>query len=394
MSVVLRKKREEKIHFFVSCPRGLESLLIKEVRSLAPDCECREGVGGIHAQGTLDLGYQLCLDSRVASRVLMEVAKFERTRNDMELYQAAKVFDWTRLFNLSATFAIYFTHAPSDRIDDQYWALKLKDAIADQFRSKFAERPDVNRQEPDVTFRAHLEKGATTVYLDFSGGALHERGYRRETGLAPMKENLAAGLLGLVDPAGTVMPRSSFYDPFCGSGTLVIEAALKRLGVAPGLSRIQFGFEAWRGHIADLYLKLRNQRELFLESLKPLPEKFWGTDVDPQQVERAKANAHSAGIAHHVHFEVADALKSKAPFKGGVIVTNPPYGERLGDSQDLTQLYKDLGHHLKNHFGGYTVGLISSDKNLLKMIPLKPMAQHRVFNGKLESQFLVFYINK
>ena len=309
------------------------------------------------------------------------------------MYRAIRSVEWSEVFSPNCTFAVYFTETQKKSRrplnNPQFWALKAKDAIADHFREKFNTRPNVDRKDPDITVRIHLHDQILKIYLDLSGPSLHERGYRNETGEAPLKENLAAGLLLLAGWDACAKSGMTFYDPFCGSGTLLIEAAMIATRTAPGLLRTRFGFFSWKEHQPELFEAVSEKlKALRITDPAELP-KILGSDSDPAMTSVAATNITRAGMKNFVALSKTRFEDTTAPAPKGLIVTNPPYGVRLDETEKLVPVYQAMGSTLKHKYKGWTCGVITSEKKLLHAIALKPSKKWLLHNGGLESTFSV-----
>jgi 23S rRNA G2445 N2-methylase RlmL len=381
---------------FAICPGGLDEALKKEIEKL-PAKVTHAWSGGVEFEGDLRTAYLANLKLRTASRVLLLLGKAKKIFKPEELRTAMDSVDWTRVFGPESTFAIYVTtsetRARREPVNNQFWALKAKDAIVDQFRSKGKERPNVSRDEPDITLRLHLHDQILKIYLDLSGPGLHERGYRSQTLEAPMKENLAAGLLLLAGWQYFCNEGFAFLDPFCGSGTLITEAAMIASRTAPGLYRKRFGFFAWLGHDPELFQKVYDEvlAERILDPGK-LPLMI-ASDQNAEAVRITEQNLRNAGLLDGVRLKVEPFEDSSAPGPKGLIVTNPPYGVRLSELESLKPVYRALGSTLKHRYPDWTAGIITSEKLLLDEIALKPAKKWALHNGGLESRFSIFRIH-
>jgi 23S rRNA (guanine2445-N2)-methyltransferase / 23S rRNA (guanine2069-N7)-methyltransferase len=390
---IIRRKPAENFTLFAVCPGGLEPALKEELENFQL-VTTAEFPGGIEFQGNLETAYRTCLSLRTASRLLLRLSEFNSIRSPEDFYQCIRSMDWAKVFIPTSTFAVYFTESNSQnkRPENapQFMALKAKDAIADSFRESLGQRPDVSRDDPDITIRIHLHHQNVKVYLDFSGPSLHERGYRKRTGEAPLKENLAAGLLHLSGWAkNPVLP---VYDPFCGSGTLLIEAALIASKTAPGLFRTHYGFLAWRGHQRSTYDRVRDQlEEIRIKDFSDLP-KIFGSDVDPSVLDIAFENIERAGFSSWIHLESKDFSETKANQPKGLILMNPPYGVRIGSEENLHGLYQMIGSTLKHRFSGWSAGIISSQLSFFHAVSLKPRKKHKIHNGAIETLFYVYVL--
>ena len=386
-------KHEGPYRYFAICPGGLDEVLKREVEAL-PAKVTATYPGGVEFEGPLELAYLANLKLRTASRVLLLVKSFKKIFKPEELYEAIYSIDWNHVFNPTCSMAIYLTESSTKerriRVSPQFWALKAKDAIVDQFNERLNTRPNIDRDDPDITIRLHLHDQLLKVYLDLSGPSLHERGYRTQTLAAPMKENLAAGLLMLATWDKHHREGYTFHDPFCGSGTILIEAALIATNTAPGLFRNRFGFFSWNDHEPEIFERVHAQlkSERITDPSKiPL---LLGSDQDPEAIIVTKENLKSAGMLEFVKLKISKFEDTTALQDKGLLVTNPPYGVRLNELQGLKLTYSSLGSTLKHHYKGWKACVITSEKTLLHEIGLKPSKKWALHNGPLESQFSLF----
>ncbi|WP_038911429.1 bifunctional 23S rRNA (guanine(2069)-N(7))-methyltransferase RlmK/23S rRNA (guanine(2445)-N(2))-methyltransferase RlmL [Dickeya dadantii] len=367
---------------FASTARGLEELLKSELEALGAQ-QCTVVQGGVHFQGDDRLLYQSLMWSRLASRILLPLNEFN-VYSDLDLYLGVQAVDWSAVFDVNHTFAVHFTGTNDEIRNSQYGALKVKDAIVDSFSRKTGQRPDVARQQPDIRINVFLQREKASVALDLSGESLHLRGYREMAGQAPLKENLAAAIvLRSGWEAGTPM-----VDPMCGSGTLLIEAAMMAADRAPGLHRQYWGFLAWQNHNPTLWKSVTTEaQERARAGLQATSSRFFGSDVDRRMVEIASSNARRAGVSSLIRFESADATQLKNPLPQGptgTVVSNPPYGERLESEPALIALHNLLGRKMKSEFGGWKLSLFSASPELLSCLQLRADRQFKAKNGPLE----------
>ncbi|POE13384.1 23S rRNA (guanine(2445)-N(2))/(guanine(2069)-N(7))-methyltransferase [Pectobacterium odoriferum] len=367
---------------FASTARGLEELLKSELESLGAQ-SCAVVQGGVHFEGDNRLLYQSLLWSRLASRILLPLNEF-KVHSDLDLYLGVQAIDWSTIFNIDKTFAVHFTGTNEDIRNSQYGALKVKDAIVDSFTRKTGQRPDVAKQQPDIRVNVFLQRDMASVSLDLSGDGLHQRGYRDLAGLAPLKENLAAAIvLRSGWQNGTPL-----VDPMCGSGTLLIEAAMIASDRAPGLHRTHWGFNAWLKHDAELWREVTTEaQQRASQGLQTTTSRFFGSDNDRRVIEIAKANARRAGVAELISFDVRDAAQLKNPLPEGpkgTVVSNPPYGERLESEPALIALHNMLGRKMKSDFGGWQLSLFSASPELLSCLQLRAERQFKAKNGPLD----------
>ncbi|MFJ5338272.1 bifunctional 23S rRNA (guanine(2069)-N(7))-methyltransferase RlmK/23S rRNA (guanine(2445)-N(2))-methyltransferase RlmL [Pectobacterium sp. CHL-2024] len=367
---------------FASTARGLEELLKSELESLGAQ-SCAVVQGGVHFEGDNRLLYQSLLWSRLASRILLPLNEF-KVHSDLDLYLGVQAIDWSTIFSIDKTFAVHFTGTNEDIRNSQYGALKVKDAIVDSFTRKTGQRPDVAKQQPDIRVNVFLQRDMASVSLDLSGDGLHQRGYRDLAGLAPLKENLAAAIvLRSGWKSGTPL-----VDPMCGSGTLLIEAAMIAADRAPGLHRTHWGFNAWLKHDAELWREVTAEaQQRARQGLQATTSRFFGSDNDRRVIEIAKANARRAGVAELISFDVRDAAQLKNPLSEGpkgTVVSNPPYGERLESEPALIALHNMLGRKMKSDFGGWQLSLFSASPELLSCLQLRAERQFKAKNGPLD----------
>lgn len=364
--------------FFSPCPRGLEPALLEELSALgasAPEAM----PGGVRFSGDWALCYRANLHSRIATRVLWEVAH-GHYQDEEAIYRLAFNAPWSRGFAVNRRFRVFVNARQSPLRSLEFITLRIKDAVCDHFRSTQGVRPDVDTASPQVRIHAFLDRHQIHLYLDTSGEPLYKRGFKKASVQAPLKENLAAGLLWL----SGWKPDEAFCDPMCGSGTLLIEAAQRALNIAPGLNRT-FGFEVLHGFDAALWDSLRKAAREAQKPPRLLP--IWGSDCTAEALSCTRINLEEAGLSDVVSTEEADFFTRTAPAPSGVLVSNPPYGVRLGDKDELAERYPDLGDALKAHWTGWRVFLLSGDPALVKRIGLKAKRRIPLFNGAIECRF-------
>jgi putative N6-adenine-specific DNA methylase len=368
-------------NFFATCPRGLELILADELRALHAEKIHAVG-GGVQFAGDFTLCYRVNLESRVASRVLWQVAGgFYRGEDD--IYGIAHAPKWSDWFDASQTIRVDVSATRSPLTSLNFAALKIKDAVCDKIRRVSGRRPSVDTGAPDVPIQAHLSEREFTLYLDTTGEPLFKRGWRTATREAPLRENLAAGMLHL---AGWT-PGTPLFDPMCGSATILIEAAHMALAIAPGLGR-HFAFEKLKNFEACRWLELTRQASARRPQKTALA--IYGSDQSGEALRAARANLRAACADHVVSLERADVLEVGAPASAGVIVTNPPYGVRLGTQQELAAFYPKLGDALKKRFSGWRVFILSADMRLPKLIRLAASRRMPLFNGALECRLFEY----
>jgi putative N6-adenine-specific DNA methylase len=369
--------------YFAPCPRGLETALADELARLGAG-DVAPADGGVAFAGALELAYRANLESRLASRVLWRVGD-GAYGDERDIYAFAYGLDWPSWFRADRTLRVDVAATRSPLKSLEFATLRIKDAVCDRHRAVVGKRPTVSKDHPDVRVHAYLTADHATFYLDTSGEPLFKRGYRRETAEAPLRENLAAGLLRL---AGW-QPGTPLLDPLCGSGTIAVEAALMALDIAPGVKRT-FGFQklAWYDGPTWQRIKQAAQRR----AKPPAPIGIYASDDDASAIQRCAANLAAAGATGAVAVERVDALARAAPASAGVIVTNPPYGVRQAGAAALAAFYPQLGDALKQRFAGWTAYLFSGDPRLPKLIGLKASRRTPLFNGALECRLYEYRI--
>ncbi|HDT6530785.1 TPA: bifunctional 23S rRNA (guanine(2069)-N(7))-methyltransferase RlmK/23S rRNA (guanine(2445)-N(2))-methyltransferase RlmL [Raoultella ornithinolytica] len=367
---------------FASTARGLEELLKTELEALgAVDCQVVQG--GVHFQGDTRLLYQSLMWSRLASRIMLPLGQCS-VYSDLDLYLGVQAIPWTEVFTPDATFAVHFSGLNDEIRNSQYGALKVKDAIVDSFTRKNLPRPNVDRENPDLRINVWLNKETAHISLDLSGEGLHLRGYRDGTGMAPIKETLASAI---VMRSGWV-PGTPLLDPMCGSGTLLIEAAMLATDRAPGLHRGHWGFNGWLQHDDAVWKEVKAEAQTRArKGLAAYESRFYGSDVDARVIERARSNARRAGVGELITFEAKDVAQLSNPLpKGpyGTVISNPPYGERLESEPALIALHSLLGRTMKTQFGGWNLSLFSASPELLSCLQLRADKQFKAKNGPLD----------
>jgi 23S rRNA (guanine2445-N2)-methyltransferase / 23S rRNA (guanine2069-N7)-methyltransferase len=376
--------------FFATAPLGIELLLAQELRDLGLS-DVAEGRAGASFGGDLEAAYKACLWSRLANRILLPIAHFPAATPEA-LYAGAHRIAWGEHLAPGATFAVDFASSRSAITHTLFGAQKVKDAIVDHFREHYGARPSVDLARPDLRVNVYLDRDQATVSIDLSGESLHKRGYRTEGGKAPLKENLAAAILLRAGWPKIAASGGHFIDPMCGSGTLPIEAALMAADFAPGLLRPSFGFFGWKGHDAGLWLKLVNEADERSEAgLKKLPP-IVGYDLDREAVRNALGNIERAGLRGRVHAERKSVGEVRPRHETGLIVVNPPYGERLGDAKTLESLYRELGETLKTHFHGWNASVFTGNPELAFKVGIRATRHYALYNGALECKLFNFEI--
>jgi putative N6-adenine-specific DNA methylase len=369
--------------FFAPCPRGLEAALALELADLKA-AGVVAAAGGVAFAGPLELAYHANLESRLASRILWQVGQGPY-RDEDDIYALAHALDWPRWFRADRSLRVDVAATRSPLNSLEFTTLRIKDAVCDRHRAAGGVRPNVNKERPDVRVHAHLTASDATFYLDTSGDPLFKRGLRRETAEAPLRENLAAGLLRL---AGW-QPGTTLLDPLCGGGTIALEAALIALDIAPGLKRT-FGFQRLSWYDGPSWQRIKQAAQ---RRAKPATATgIFASDSDALAVRQCEANLAAAGLTEAVRVDHADVLLRAAPEPAGIIVSNPPYGHRLAESSTLAAFYPRLGDALKQRFPGWTAYLLSGDTRLAKLIGLKASRRTPLFNGALECRLYEYRV--
>lgn len=382
------------MRLFATTAKGMETLLAGELEAL--------GAGSIEAtragaafEGTLETAYRACLWSRIANRVLLPLKVFPAPTPE-KLYGGVKSIRWSEHLTPRNTLAVDFSSSHSKITHTHFGALKVKDAIVDQLRSVQGARPSVDPARPDLRINVYLLKDEATVSLDLSGDSLHRRGYREEGAFAPLKENLAAAILFHASWPERCVGRSnasslpSFMDPMCGSGTLPIEAALMATRTAPGLFREYFGFKGWLQHDPELWKRLIEEaRDLRIGDRRRIP-RIIGYDEDFRAVRVALGNIEKAGLRGQVHVEKRELSSCEPVSEAGLIVANPPYGERMGTDEKLQSLYSQLGDTFKRRFSGWDGFIFTGNPELAKWIGLRPSRRIALYNGAIECRLFKY----
>lgn len=374
-------------HYFAPCPRGLSVVLADELSTLGATTVTAQEAG-VEFIGDKAFGYRANLHSRMASRILQRVAHFPYA-NEQQIYDAASMLAWPSWFDVSRTIKVEINahRCPLKSLD--FITLRVKDAVCDKFREQVDARPSVDAREPDIRIHVFLDATHASLYLDLSGEPLFKRGVRDHTGEAPLKKNLAAGIIKL----SGWQPGEAFLDPMCGSGTFLIEAAEMALDIAPGLSGGKlreyaftklksFDKPMWDAQIAEA--KLRRKPGTLLP--------IFGTDKYGYAITDARENLTANGLIDCVHLKQVSILEVAAPATSGVLVTNPPYGERLGDTTDLADLYPKLGDWMKQKFAGWRAYFFTGDPQLAKGVRLSASKRTPLFNGKIECRLFEYKI--
>ncbi|MBQ6083656.1 MAG: methyltransferase [Bacteroidales bacterium] len=373
---------EDSFKMIAKTMAGLEPVLAEELTSMGAE-NVQVLNRAVSFEGDKALMYKANYCCRTALRILKPIMSFV-ARNELMLYNNIFKIKWHEIFNINETFAIdavvsgnYFTHS-------QYAALKVKDAIADEFREHFGARPSVDVENPDLRISVHIENEKVTLLFDSSGESLHKRGYRKAVDKAPMNEVLAAGLIKLTGWKCDC----NFVDCMCGSGTLPIEAAMLAMGIPAGFFRKKWGFMTWHDYDEKLWLKVVQDADAEMEEFD---YEILASDHSAKAVEIARANITNAHLQYDIKLSKQDMFEMIPPAGGGIMIINPPYGERL-EEKDIINLYRGIGDALKKNFKGFEAWIISSNKDVLKLIGLKPSKKIDVYNGPLECKFEKFEI--
>ena len=356
--------------------KGLEPVLARELTELGAD-EITMERRAVSFTGTKELMYKANLHLRTAARILKPILVFKATDAD-QVYEAVKKVDWGALMNLKTTFSVDTTVFSDDFRHSKYVAYRVKDAIADWFMERYHKRPSVSVANPDLFINIHIAQDKCTLSLDSSGESLHKRGWRVSQNDAPINEALAAGMLLMAGWNGL----TDLVDPMCGSGTILIEAAMIALNIPPGIYRSSFAFERWNDFDEELFGRLYNDES----TERTFNHKIYGSDVSIRSIKIAEQNVKSAGLSKYIQLKVVSVQKLEAPTQNCLIVTNPPYGERIM-SDDIFGLYADLGRCLKHKFAGSTAWVISSQEAYLERMGLHPSEKVKLLNGQLDCLF-------
>lgn len=361
--------------YFATCPRGLEALLANEIK-LAGGKDIKPTDGGVAFAGELAVCYSANLHSRIATRILMQVGQGRYATED-DLYQAAYKINWPNWFDVKHDFMVKVTGVKCPLKSLEFATLRIKDAVCDKFRQVVDARPYIDTKTPAVRIHAYLTAENYQFYVDTSGDALYMRGNRKASIEAPLRENLAAGILQL----SGWQAAQPLLDPMCGSGTFLLEAAMMALNIAPGLHR-NFGFEKLKNYESDTWKKIKNSA---LKNVKPVSfQKLYGSDVDLRAVRVARQNLSEAGLLEAVQLTQVDITAVIPPADSGVLIANPPYGVRIGEDEELALLYPKMGEALKRRFAGWNTYFLTSDMRLPKLMRLTPSKRTPLFNGPLE----------
>ena len=364
-----------KSQYFASCPRGLEAILSDELTALGA-VEIKVVDGGVKFESSTEVMYRANLTSRIATRILCRVANGDYKTED-DLYNAALNVKWANLFDVSHGIKVSTTGVKCPLKSLDFMTLRIKDAICDQFRSQVNARPNVEIRDPDIRIHLYLEANYFDLYIDTSGQPLYQRGFRKSSVEAPIRENLAAGILVL----SGWKPGEPLLDPMCGSGTFLIEAAMIALNKAPGLKR-SFGFEHWRNFDPILFKNIKSEYQSQIKSL--VFSHIYGSDEDLRAIRVTKSNLEEAGLTVAVELSCKSFNDIVAPLKAGVLIANPPYGVRIGEDENLAKAYPLWASTMKKKFSGWRTYFLTSDLRMPKLMRLSPTKKTPLYNGALD----------
>lgn len=375
--------------FLVTAAKGLDELLLDEIQNICPQAQLSSKPGQVVMFSALEDAYKVCLWSRLANRVLLKLSDGAVSSAD-DLYKIADKVNWPTHFGLKQTFVVDFNGTNQQINNTQFGALKIKDAIVDQFATFFDERPSIRKIAPDIRIHARLWRDKLSIYLDLSGRSLHQRHYRSKTGLAPVKEHIACAML--IRSGWAANQSLPLVDPMCGAGTIAIEAAMMAANIAPGIKRDNWGFTHWKQHENELWQQLLTAaNEAIIVPTVPI----YANDIDQGVLALAKENAHQADVFSLIHFSRTDVKHfTLDDVNEAYLVCNPPYGERLGDTAQLFPLFQQWGSWLKQHFKGWHLSLLTSNRELLRQMKLVAKKEYQLMNGKLECQLVNFDLDE
>ncbi|NNM59658.1 MAG: bifunctional 23S rRNA (guanine(2069)-N(7))-methyltransferase RlmK/23S rRNA (guanine(2445)-N(2))-methyltransferase RlmL [Legionellales bacterium] len=381
--------------YFITCPKGIEILLADELTQFGATT-VKLSMAGVYATGSLEFAYRTCLWSRLANRILYRLAK-EPIDSIESLYGIVYDIDWESHMLPTASLWIDFSGECPGISNTLFGAQKIKDAIVDKLRDKTGDRPSIEKEQPDIRINCHIQKGIAEIAIDLSGESLHRRGYRIDAGVAPLKENLAAAILIRAGWLDLCQTDTTLIDPMCGSGTFLIEAAMMSADIAPGLLRHYFGFQKWKLHDKALWHDLRQaalaRKEIGLA--RDLPD-FRGYDADPRVMAHARNNITRAGLDEWISVTVKEIAHLTRPThasqRPGLIVVNPPYGERLSDATSLQHLYQHFSERLTDSFSDWKVAIFTGNPDLCKTMSYRPYKKYALFNGTIPCDLLLFQI--
>ena len=379
---------------FLTCPKGLEGLLLEEAIGLGLE-EAREHTSAIRGLADMETAYRLCLWSRLANRVLLVLKRFPM-KNAEDLYNGVLDVDWHDHMVPDGTLAVEFSGHGSGIDNTHFGALKVKDAIVDKLRTPSGERPSIDKFSPDLRIHLRLDRGEAILSLDLSGSSLHQRGYRLQQGAAPLKENLAAAVLIRAGWPRMAAEGAALADPMCGVGTFLVEGAMIAADIAPNLNRIHWGFDAWLGHVPAIWKKLHEEATERAEIGMAKPP-LWirGYEADPRLIQPARNNIERAGLSHWIKIyqgEVATFEPRPDQNQKGLVICNPPYGERLGDEASLLYLYQNLGERLRQACLNWEAAVFTGAPDLGKRMGIRSHKQYSFWNGALPCKLLLIKV--
>lgn len=368
---------------FITCPLNCEDLLLSEIETFG-GVECSIAPSGVSCQGNLRTVYRICLESRVAGRVFLELMDF-KIEDPNDIYTRIKNYNWDQVFSIDSTFATSAVVSKSKVKNSQFASLRVKDAIADFFRDKYGRRPDVKSKNPDIKIHLHLNKNNARISLDLSGESLHKRGYRLGNAKAALKENVAASVLLRSNWHKMANEGMNFLDPMCGSGTLLIEAAMMATNTPCGYYRFYYGFYGWLDHDVDLWDEVFDSAE---SKIVEYQGSIRGHDIDGDVIAQAIENIKEAKFSKIIHVEKKDFREflpvESMTYKKGLICINPPYGIRLGDTDELKGLYKAIGEHFLEVLPEWRLSIITGNEELSRTVPLKIDKKNSIYNGDIK----------
>jgi len=371
---------------------GIEVLLFEEVKKLGGGSVVQKPEG-VYFSASLEIGYHICLWTRLSSRVLLKLGEGDANNKD-ELFKAASLINWSEIFTNKQTFSIDFVGQSEEIRNTQFGGLTIKDAIVDHFRDNDLDRPTVQKSNPDISFQARLLRNSVAIYLDFSGRGLFQRGYRQNSGVAPLKENLAAAI---IQRSGWLNDTSKpLLDPMCGSGTILIEAVSMAAGAAPSVDRQKWGFENWLNHNPTTWEKVfKKALEATHNGLANVKVKVFGNDIDSRVIYTAQQNARLAKIQQCIDFSCKDSTLLNNTFgKEGTILFNPPYGVRIGELPELVENFALFGKKIKTQFLDWRVAILTGNIELLSMLKLATFKRYKFKNGPLDCQLALYNIDE
>lgn len=384
----------DRFELYLTCPKGLEGLLAEEARGLGLD-DVREHTSAIRGAADMETAYRLCLWSRLANRVLLVLKRFSMKNAD-DLYDGVHAVDWADHLAADGTLAVEFSGHGSGIDNTHFGALKVKDAIVDKLRNREGLRPSVEKIDPDVRVHLRLDRGEAILSLDLSGHSLHQRGYRLQQGAAPLKENLAAAVLIRSGWPRIAAEGGALADPMCGVGTFLVEAAMIAADIAPNLKRERWGFSAWLGHVPALWRKVHDEAQARAQAGRAKPP-LWirGYEADPRLIQPGRNNVERAGLGDWVKIyqgEVSTFEPRPDQNQKGLVISNPPYGERLGDEASLLYLYQNLGERLRQACMGWEAAVFTGAPQLGKRMGIRSHKQYAFWNGALPCKLLLFKV--